>query len=79
MPKRTGIGTLIAVLVLLLLFVGYRARTFHYCASTGDRPQARIVSGSCAQDEEPLEWGRLGWPGRIKLAAATTAKAFGGN
>jgi len=84
MANRNGIGpigTLAAAALLTLLFVWIRAHTFHYCASTGDRPQARIVGGSesCAQDEEPLDWRRLGWPGRIKLAASTTAKAFGAN
>jgi hypothetical protein len=84
MPNRNGIGAIVAPTVaflVMLLFVGYRARTFHYCAGTGDRPEARIVSGSqsCGRDEEPLKWRRLGWFGRMKLAANTAAKAFSAN
>ena len=79
MLNRNGIGTLaVIVLVLIFLFIGYRAQTFHYCASIGGRPEARLVNGSepCGPDEEPLEWRRLGMPGRIKLAVRTAAKAF---
>lgn len=84
MPNGNRIGlivTLTVALLLMLLFVGYRTRTFHYCASAGDRPEARVVGGSqsCGQDEEPLEWQRLGWPGRMKLAASAAAKAFSAN
>ena len=83
MPNRNGIGimvTLTVALLLTLLFVGYRARTFHYCAGKGEF-RARVVaeSQSCRQDEEPLAWRRLGWAGRIKLAASTAAKAFSAN
>jgi hypothetical protein len=49
MPNRNGIrliGTLTVALLLMLLFVGYKARTFHYCAGTGDRPEARIVGSA---------------------------------
>jgi hypothetical protein len=82
MSNRNGlVCTLEVLLVLALLFIGYRARTFNYCASTSDRPEARIVSGSesCGPDEERLEWRRLGWFGRIKLTGRTAAKAFGAN
>jgi hypothetical protein len=84
MPNRNGarlIGGLAGVFLLTLLFVSYRARTFSYCASTGDRPQARVAGRgeSCGPDEEPLEWQRLGWPGKLKLAATATAKALGAN
>jgi hypothetical protein len=34
---------------------------------------------SCGVEEEPLEWQRLGWPGKIKLAAKASAKALGAN
>jgi len=79
--KRNGLGILAAVLLLLLLFVGYRVRTFHYCVPVGGRPQARIVSGSetCGTNEEQLEWRRMGIPGRIRLAARTVGEAFGLN
>lgn len=77
-PLWTGIA---GILMLMALFVSYRARTFHYCASMGDRPQARVAGSAetCGPEEETLEWQRLGWPGKIKLAARTTAKAFGAN
>src|ERR1051325_12206858 len=83
MPNRnlaSLIGALAGICLLTLLFVLYQGRTFHYCAGKGERPQARIVGSadSCGPDEEPLDWRELGWPGRIKLAARTTAKAFGG-
>ena len=80
MAKRV-IGALAGVLLLTLLLVSYRAQTFHYCAGTGDRPQARVAGAAetCGPDEEPLEWQRLGWPGKIKLAAKAAGRAFGGN
>ena len=85
MPKqdrsRSSLAVVVGLLLLTLVLVSYRTRTFHYCAGTGDRPIARVVEGSetCAADEEPLEFKRLGWPGRLKLAAQTTAKALGAN
>ncbi|MGO9258729.1 MAG: hypothetical protein ACLQU1_20775 [Bryobacteraceae bacterium] len=84
MPQRSGarvMGALTAVFLCAALFVSYRARTFHYCAGTGDRPQARVAGSaeSCAPDEEPLEFERLGWPGKLRLAARAAAKAFGAN
>jgi hypothetical protein len=82
MSNRNGlVCTLGVLLVLALVFIGYRARTFNYCASTGDRPAPRIVTGSesCGPNEEPLEWRRLGWYSRIKLTGRTAAKALGAN
>ncbi len=82
MPKPSGsrlMGAVAVAFLLAVLFVSYRARGFHYCAGTGNRPQARVAAGDepCFPDEEPLEWQRLGWPGRVKLGARATAKAFG--
>lgn len=81
MSNRNGIVVAAVALFLLVLFTAYRARSFHYCASLGNRPEARIASGSepCGENEEPLYWGRLGWFGRAKLAARTVAKSFGGS
>lgn len=80
---RTRSGILIAAVVLasIVLFIGYRARTFHYCASISDRPEARIASSSepCGADEEPLEWRRMGWWARMKLSANAAVEAFGAN
>lgn len=75
------IATLAGALLLTVLFVSYRARSFRYCAGTGDHPAARVVdsAGSCGADEEPLEIRSVGWLGRLKLAAQTTARAFGAN
>jgi hypothetical protein len=72
---------LAGVLLLAALFVSYRARSFRYCASMDERPQARIAGSgeTCSPGEEPLDARRLGWPGRIKLAAKAAAKAFGAN
>ena len=82
MAARTGYrvtSALAAALLLGLVLVSYRARTFHYCATTGPRPEARVAAGEepCRPDEEPLETGRLGWPGKIKLAAKAAAKVCG--
>jgi hypothetical protein len=84
MPNRNGnrlMGAVAVMFLLALLLLSYRVRTFHYCAGLGDRPQARVAGSaeSCGPDEEPLEFERLGWPGKIKLAARATAKAFGLN
>jgi hypothetical protein len=84
MPNQNGFrlfAVVAGVLLLTLLFVSYRARTFHYCAGIGDRPAARVADSAapCRADEEPLEFRRLGWPGSLKLAAQATAKAFGAN
>jgi hypothetical protein len=82
LPRQNAnrlVGVIAGVLLLTLLFVSYRVRTFHYCASLTERPQARVAAGaeSCGPEEEPLQFERLGWPGKIKLAARATAKAFG--
>jgi len=81
MRDRKGIFAATVVVLFIFLFIAYRARTFHYCASTGDRPEARITDGSepCGPDQEPLEWRRVGWAGKIKLAAGAAAKVLGAN
>ncbi|SPE42315.1 hypothetical protein SBA3_5180001 [Candidatus Sulfopaludibacter sp. SbA3] len=42
---------------------------------------ARVADSaeSCGPEEESLEFRRLEWPGPLKLAAQSTAKAFGVN
>jgi len=74
-------ATLVGALLLTLVFVSYRARSFHYCAGTGDHPAVRVVDSAtpCGSDEVPLEIRSVGWRGRLKLAAQTTARAFDAN
>jgi len=68
-----------AMVLLFALFVTYRARNYHYCASLDPRPQARIAGpdGVCGPNEEPLDVRRMGWFGRIRLGAKTAGKALG--
>ena len=84
MPNRNGLhifGAVAGVLLIVVLLVSYRARTFHYCAGLGGRPPTRVVEGSesCGPGEEPLDWLALGWPAKLKLAVQTTATALGAN
>jgi hypothetical protein len=67
--------------VLLVLFVAYRARTFHYCVGYEERDQGRVVSSTepCRADEKPMGWKSQGWHSKLKLAGSTTAKALGAN
>lgn len=70
-------------LVLLLVFVVYRARTFNYCVGYGDR--LSIVAGdqSCAADENPIEfsvaWRVQGLAGKFKTVGRTVARSFAPN
>jgi hypothetical protein len=83
MHKRNAAITeaLAGILVLSIMFVSWRARTFHYCFGYGGRGAARVTSGAepCAPDETPGDWRRAGWLGKIELVGTAAAKAFGGN
>ena len=83
MEKRNVTPALaaIAAVLVLLLFVAYRARAFHYCLEDGERPQVRVVTNDepCSPDEGPMEWESLGLRSELKLLGMTAAKAFGAN
>jgi hypothetical protein len=71
----------IACIFLLLVFVSYRARSFHYCVGFKERAQARVGSADepCSPEEQPLEWRILGLKSKLELVGNTIAKAFEGN
>jgi hypothetical protein len=78
--NRNGqVLAVIAGVFVLVFFVSYRVRTFHYCAGFADR--ARVVSAEepCSAEEQPLDWNVLGYVGKLKLAGSTVAKALGAN
>jgi len=70
-----------AILVVLLLFVSYRARAFHYCFAFSERGQPRVLTADepCNPDEQPLEWEILGGASKVRLVGNTIVKAFGAN
>lgn len=76
-----GLALIASVLLISLLFVSYRARTFHYCLGFRELAQARVVSSDepCSPDEQPLEWEILGWASKLKLVGNTIVKAVGAN
>ena len=80
-PSRT-LGLLAAAVLLIVLFVAYRARTFTYCVGFDDRSNGRAVPNaqSCGAGEREMErvdWQRRGLRSKIKLAGSTVARAFG--
>ncbi len=85
--KNAGLWAIIAgALVLLVVFVSYRAQTFHYCVGDGEREQrARVADSSepCKADERPTEWRGLwrqaGLHAKLKMLVYTTSEAFGAN
>jgi hypothetical protein len=82
MQKRNITPVLAAIAgVLVLLFVAYRARGFHYCVEEGERPQVRVVSSEepCSPDEGRMELERLGLRSKLKLLGNIAAKALGAN
>ncbi|HEY1759059.1 MAG TPA: hypothetical protein VGG72_27050 [Bryobacteraceae bacterium] len=84
MKKRSivpALAAIVGVLVLLSLFVAFRARTFHYCVEDGERPQVHVTGDDepCGPDEGPIEWDSMGLPSRFRLLRDTAAKAFGAN
>jgi hypothetical protein len=73
-------------LVLLLVFVSYRAQTFHYCVGSDERAQrARLADSKepCRADERPTDWPGLwrqeGLHSKLKMLVNTTSEAFGAN
>ncbi len=73
-------------LVLLPVFVSYRAHTFHYCVGSDERAQrARLAAGNepCKADERPTDWQGLwrqeGLHSKLKMLVSTTSEAFGAN
>jgi hypothetical protein len=83
MQKSNIAPALVAIVgvLVLLLFVAYRARTFHYCVDDGERPQVRVKSNDepCSPDEDPMEWKVLGLRAKFKLLGNTASKALGAN
>ena len=85
--KNAGLLAVIAgTLVLLVVFVSYRAQTIHYCVGYDAREQrARVADGSepCRADEVPEEWRglwrRQGLRSKLKMLVNTTSEAFGAN
>ena len=85
--KNAGLLAIIAgALVLIVVFVSYRAQTFHYCVGYDEREQrARVVDSSqpCRADEVPAEWPGLwrqaGLRSKLKMLVNTTSEAFGAN
>jgi hypothetical protein len=85
--KGAGLVAIIAgTLMLLALFVSYRAQTFRYCVADDERAQrARLVDGSepCKADERPTEWRGLwrqaGLRSKLKMLVNTTSESFGAN
>jgi hypothetical protein len=73
-------------LALMLVFVSYRAQTFHYCVGSDERAQrARLAAGNeaCRADERPTDWPGLwrqeGLRSKLKMLVSTTSEAFGAN
>lgn len=71
------------LLVLLIAFVAYRARTFHYCAEYETRnSHFSIVSGDqvCGAGDEltPLQnlWRRAGTYGKVKMIGQMVVHSF---
>ena len=68
--------------ILLLIFIAYRARGFHYCAGNEERPHITVAAGSqeCGPGEAPMElrtmWREQGLPSKIKMIGKTIARAF---
>jgi hypothetical protein len=85
--KNAGLWAIIAgILVLLPVFVSYRAQTFHYCVAYDERAQrARLADNSepCKPDERPTDWRGLwrqqGLHSKLKMLVNTTSEAFGVN
>jgi hypothetical protein len=74
-----------AMFLLLVVFVTYRARTFHYCVEMGARPHSRLVGidETCAPGEIPMEWQGLwremGMRSKLGMLVSTTVDAFTGH
>jgi F0F1-type ATP synthase beta subunit len=73
-------------LVLVAVFVAWRAQTFHYCVGSGERERkSRFadLSETCSADEQPMAWRELwqveGMRSKVKMLGRTTAEAFGLN
>lgn len=70
--------------LLLALFIAFRARTFTYCIGYEDQAHGRAVESaqSCSADEKQMErtdWQRQGLRSKLKLAGSAVARAFGVN
>ena len=72
-----------SILVLLIAFVAYRARTFNYCAGYEARDSHfSIVAGDqvCGAAEQSMAFGNLwraeGFPAKFKMIGQTVAHAF---
>jgi len=79
----TSIAAAGAILAVLIAFVAYRARTFHYCAGYGSRnPHVNIVASdqSCGAGEESTAfrnvWQAEGLPAKAKMMRQTVVHAF---
>jgi hypothetical protein len=75
-----------ATLILVAVFVAWRAQTFHYCVQNGRGEQkSRFTDNSdtCSPNEQPMGWHELwrveGGRSKLKLLGRTTAEAFGLN
>jgi hypothetical protein len=70
-------------LVLLVVFVSYRAQTFHYCVGNGERAQGRMAAATevCGPNEMSMEWRdqwkEQGFGSKLKMVVRTAAAAFG--
>ncbi len=74
-----AITGILAILVLVA-FVSYRARSFHYCvAGSGEAETIHISSGPCPGDESTDGWRRAGLKAKGELIANTISRAFGVN
>jgi hypothetical protein len=69
-------------LLLLVVFVSFRAQTFHYCVD--ESVQSFRLSDSsepCRADERPMEWRGLwreeGLRSKFRMLRTTVAEAFG--
>ena len=79
--------TIIAgTLILVGVFVAWRAQNFHYCVQNSRRDQKSRFAGlseTCSPGEEPMGWHELwrveGGRSKLKLLGQTTAEAFGLN
>jgi hypothetical protein len=70
-------------LVLLAVFVAYRAQSFHYCVGSGERERKSRLAGpaeTCSPDEQQMGWKDLwrveGMRSKVKMPGRTTLEAF---
>jgi hypothetical protein len=73
-----------AAVILLVVFVSYRARTFHYCVGNNERSQtSHLADGNqpCSPDEQLMDWrekwSQLGWREKFRTLGTTAVEAFG--